>query len=86
MESLDDVDLEFDGPICVIDVETTGLDPGVDRIISVAAFRTNLDDITPTNMPGDMLIAVVDPEHPIHTVGPKSIRSFFNQPPSLLGS
>lgn len=65
-----DVDLGFDGPICVVDVETTGLDPDIDRIVSVAAFRTNFDDNMPAFMSGDttgdMLAFVVNPEHPVH--------------------
>ena len=64
------VDLGFGGPICLVDVETTGLDPDVDRIVSVAAYRTNFNEhisaFEKGRVPGDMLAFVVDPEYPIH--------------------
>lgn len=59
------LDLGLDGSICVVDVETTGLDFAADRIISVAAFRTDFDASPPGRLVGDTLTAVVNPQRRI---------------------
>ncbi len=47
-------------PLAVIDLETTGLTPGVDRVVEVAVFR-----IDPGNEPKLVLDTLVNPERPV---------------------
>ena len=62
------VDLGFDGPLCVADVETTGLDSKTDRVISVALLNVDFEELgeDTKRMEADAMFAVVDPDHPIH--------------------
>ena len=66
METSEGLDLGFNGSICVVDVEATGLDPSTDRVISVAAFRLDMDEQRSGQSKGETLTVLVDPEHPIH--------------------
>ena len=74
----DRLGLGFDGPICVVDVETTGLDPDTDRIISVAAIRVDLSGLPPGRFKGETLTALVNPQHRIHPEASK-VNGFRNK-------
>lgn len=47
-------------PLCIVDLETTGLDPGVDRVVEVAAVR-----IDPGQPPRLVLDTLVNPDRPV---------------------
>ncbi len=51
----------------VVDVETTGLDPKADRIVSAALIRTNFGDLRedPDRLDGTTWASVVNPQRPI---------------------
>ena len=54
------------GEAAIIDCETTGLDPGTDRIITVAVIRTDFTQLDEgTSLTGDRLVVEVDPGIPI---------------------
>lgn len=58
--------MEWDelGRVAVIDVETTGVDPKSDRVISVAIFQTQFDP-QGDELRGDTMTTVVNPGVPI---------------------
>ena len=58
--------MEWDEPgrVAVIDVETTGVDPKSDRVISVAIFQTQFDP-QGDELRGDTMTTVVNPGVPI---------------------
>ena len=54
------------GEAAVIDCETIGLDPGTDRIITVAVIRADFTQLDRgTSLTGDSLVAEVNPGVPI---------------------
>ena len=56
--------------ICAIDVETTGLDPENDRIISVGLVRATID-VNEKHIDGKTLQVIVNPEFPFLWKHPK---------------
>lgn len=47
-------------PLCIVDLETTGLSPGVDRVVEIAVVR-----IDPGQLPRLVLDTLINPERPV---------------------